>query len=197
MKKHKGFLIGLLAGCLLMMAAPAMASTLKSYMLSDTTYPIKVNGAAYEQEELPMMNYNGHTYVPLKAVGDLLNAGVDWNEEEHSVEIGNAKERAFCNEAYCNVTISGSGGQYLVTGEGRVFEGVVNYAVSDGSNYLLEGIKQLDEGAPEWSDFTIAVAIPANQLPANGTLTLELFEESANDGSRIHELIVPMETFGP
>lgn len=195
-KSYKGFLVGLIMGGLLMTALPSMAATLRTYALTDTTYPILVNGSAYVNTEQPVMNYQGTTYVPLKAVGELLGANVIWNEINRRVEI-RADGIPNCNSAFCNVQVSGSGGHYTVTGEGRVFEAVMAYAVEDGHNYLLEQFHTLDEGAPAWSPFQFDIVIPEEQLPDNGTLILELFEYSANDGSKINSLIIPLETFAP
>jgi hypothetical protein len=41
---------------------------------------------------LPLLNYQGNTYVPLKAVGDVLEANVKWNEHFKRVEIGEIQE---------------------------------------------------------------------------------------------------------
>ncbi|MHA0857983.1 DUF3221 domain-containing protein [Paenibacillus sp. CMAA1364] len=104
-------------------------------------------------------------------------------------------ERSYDNNAFRNVKATGSKGKYTITGEGRVFEATMNYAVSDGHNYLLENFMTLDMGAPEWSAFTLEIQISEHMLPTNGTLMLELFELSAKDGSVIHLLAIPLESF--
>jgi hypothetical protein len=72
-----------------------------------------------------------------------------------------------------------------------------SYAVSDGHNYLLEKNHNLNEGAPAWSAFTLDIQIAKEKLPVNGTLSVELFEYSAKDGSRINILTFPLESFKP
>jgi hypothetical protein len=53
-----------------------------------------------------------------------------------------------------------------------------------------------DEGAPAWGDFTLNLNIPEEDLPVNGTLTLELFELSPEDGTtKLNTLIVKLESF--
>ncbi|SFE49273.1 Copper amine oxidase N-terminal domain-containing protein [Paenibacillus catalpae] len=195
LRGYKGFIVGLLMGGLLMTALPSMAATNKTtYSLTEAGYPIEVNGTVYTGQGLPVLNYKGNTYVPLRAVGDMLGASVAWNNKLGKVVI--SSELAPCNSAFCDVKVSGSGGHYTVSGKGRVFEAVMQYAVEDGHNYLLEGHQMLNEGAPAWSPFSLDIILPPEQLPSNGTLMLELFEYSAEDGSRINALSIPLETFG-
>lgn len=193
---YKGFLVGLIMGGLLMTAFPSMAATNKTaYTLSEATYPVEVNGSVYTGQGLPVLTYKGNTYVPLRAMGDMLGASVAWNDKLGKVVISSGAAITPCNNAFCDVKVTGSAGHYTVTGKGRVFEGVMQFAVEDGHDYLLEGHQQLEEGAPAWAPFSLEITIPSEQLPANGTLTLELFENSAKDGSRINELSIPLETF--
>jgi hypothetical protein len=195
LKKYRNFTIGLLVGCMLMFTITSYAETIKQYILVDPTYPIHVNGMPYESVYLPVMNYEGHTYIPLKAVGDILGASVAWNEQSRVVEISYGTEENG-NTAFRNVEVTGLNGTYTVTGEARVFEATMSYAVSDGHYYLLEGFHTLNEGAPVWSAFTFDINIPQEKLPLNGTLTLELFEYSAKDGSKVNIWPVTLESFG-
>ena len=87
------------------------------------------------------------------------------------------------NVAFRNVSVEGSEGHYIVTGEARVFEGVFFYSIEEGHTYLIEGKQvQVKSGAPTWSPFEINISIPENKLPQNATLTLELYEKSAKTG---------------
>lgn len=104
-------------------------------------------------------------------------------------------ERSVENKAFRNIKTTGLKGKYTITGEGRVFEATMNYAVSDGHNYLVEDFLTLDMGAPQWSAFTLDIHIPEEKLPHNGTLILELFEYSAEDGSVSNSLNIPLESF--
>ncbi|SEO03581.1 Gmad2 immunoglobulin-like domain-containing protein [Paenibacillus sp. OV219] len=195
MRGVRGFVIGLLSGCMLMLAMPTMAATVKQFVLGEAPYPIEVNGSTYESDQLPVMNYKGSTYVPLRAVGDLLGGTVGWDSAQRRVIITYGGGGPIQNNAFRNVQIAGSAGKYTVTGEGRVFEAMMSYAVEDGHNYLLEKNYMLSEGAPAWSAFKLDLLIPANKLPKNGTLMLQLFEYSAKDGSKVNILNIPLETF--
>jgi hypothetical protein len=202
MKKFRGFAIGLLAGSVLMFTISSFAATVKHYMLVESSYPIYVNGQTYTSTDLPVLNYNGSTYIPMRAVGEVLGASVHWNEALRRAEIqygagaeGQAPVSGIENSAFRNVTATGSNGKYIVKGEARVFEAAMSYAVSDGHYYLFEKHHYLNEGAPEWSAFTLNIEIPKEQWPVNGTLMVELYEYSAKDGSKINIVALPLESF--
>jgi hypothetical protein len=196
MRSLRTFAAGLLAGGLLMAAIPAVASSVQQYVLTKAAYPIVVNGSELNNPELPVLNYEGNTYIPMRAVGEVLGAEVSWNEALKRAEIRYGEGTpAQQNTAFRKVKVMGEGGVYTVTGEARVFEAVMQYAVSDGHNYLIENFHTLSEGAPAWSAFTLKLSVPQEKLPENGTLTLELFEYSAKDGSIVNILFVPLESF--
>jgi hypothetical protein len=196
MKQVHGFTIGLLAGCVLTAAMPAIAATVKQYIATKAEYPLVVNGVLYVEANVPVLNYEGSTYIPLRAVGELLGAKVHWDEGLREVHIQNGSEAPNGNNAFRNVEAKGSGGAYTIIGEARVFEAMMSYAVSDGHRYLMERHDMLQEGAPEWSPFKLVIEIPKEDLPVNGTLTLEVFEYSAKDGSKVNVWVVPLESFG-
>lgn len=101
------------------------------------------------------------------------------------------------NTAFQNIEVSGENGEYVVKGEARVFEGVFYYSVEDGDDYLVEETNvTVNDGAPAWSPFEIKISIPEDQLPSNGTLTLELFEKSAKDNSIVNQSYVKLDEFG-
>ncbi|MDN4592372.1 Gmad2 immunoglobulin-like domain-containing protein [Polycladomyces subterraneus] len=101
------------------------------------------------------------------------------------------------NTAFRQLRVVGGEGTYRVTGEARVFEGVFNYAVTDGHRYLTRGRVQAENGAPSWAPFTLEISIPRDQLPSNGTLILELYKESSKNGSRLHQKEIVLEEFRP
>ena len=195
MKKWKGFIVGIATGCALMFTVTAYGETAKEFVLKTVSYPILVNGETYVSEELPVLNYEGHTYIPMRAIGDVLGANVEWNQEAFQAEITYGLEEGPENTAFRQVKVSGSNGSYTVTGEARIFEANMSYALSDGHRYLLEAHHTLGAGAPAWSPFELKIELEPDQIPQNGTITIELFEYSANDGSKINVLIVPLESF--
>lgn len=75
---------------------------------------------------------------------------------------------------------------FLIKGKGQIFEANFNWIVEDGHDELKKGFEMTDAGAPEWGNFSFTVNIEKKR--ANSTLHLVLFETSAEDGSRKHEL---------
>ena len=191
-KTFKGMIMGILIGAVLMLPITSFASSLTQYILVEAQYPIMVDDNLYEGD-LPILNYEGSTYVPLRTMSELLEVNIFWNEIETRVEITHGDPVQ--NQAFRNIAVSGSQGNYVVAGEARIFEANLQYEVEDGHFIYLEGFATASEGAPSWGTFTFNINIPAEDLPQNATLMLILFESSPMDGSRINELPVVLETF--
>ncbi|MFA9559151.1 Gmad2 immunoglobulin-like domain-containing protein [Evansella sp. AB-rgal1] len=79
----------------------------------------------------------------------------------------------------------------LVTVQGlaRVYEGTVQYELEDGHFIYASGHTTANSGAPNWGEFEVTIDL--SDVP-NGSATLFLFEESADDGSRQNELNIPL-----
>lgn len=123
-------------------------------------------------------------------------------EEETEEQDDNTQEKETSSEypgdgqAFRNIIVSGENGNYVVKGEARVFEGTFLYNVEDGHHVQVEPtVVQVNEGAPSWSAFEFNVDIAEEDLPVNGTLTLTLFEESAEDGRPTNVNYIPLENF--
>ncbi|KIL38492.1 hypothetical protein SD70_25970 [Gordoniibacillus kamchatkensis] len=84
----KKLIIGIIIGISITATSSVFADSVKEYILTKIDYPILVKGKEYTNADLPALNYQGNTYVPLKAVGDVLGAAVTWNEQLKRVEIG-------------------------------------------------------------------------------------------------------------
>ena len=99
--------------------------------------------------------------------------------------------KVYGNEAFRDVTAMKSGtNTYTISGQARVYEGTVNYVVEDGHNELLKGFTTADAGGPSWGNFNFTIEV--KKLRAASTLMLILFETSAMDGSRKHELPIAL-----
>lgn len=97
----------------------------------------------------------------------------------------------YSNQRFREVTVKKIDvNKFQVKGEGQIFEANFNWIVEDGHNELKKGFEMTDAGAPEWGTFDFNLDV--SKKDTNSTLTLILFELSANDGSRQHELLIPL-----
>ena len=95
--------------------------------------------------------------------------------------------KVYSNQRFKDVTVKKTGNhEFLVQGKGQIFEANFSWVVEDGHEELKNGHNMTDAGAPEWGNFSFAVNVSKKR--PNSTLHLVLFEISAEDGSRQHEL---------
>ena len=101
------------------------------------------------------------------------------------------KPEVYFNERFKDVTVQKTGeNKYTIEGKGQIFEANFSYVVEDGHEELKKGHQMTDAGAPEWGKFKFTIDVPKKR--PNSTLTLILFEISAEDGRRVHELPIPL-----
>lgn len=205
--------IGFLIGLMIAFSGTIVAQEINQYILSKTSYDIYVDGTIYNSEALPVLNYEGATYVPLRAMGDLLHVPVLWNQELRRVVIGTASEDKPIqtpdeegpifqkikeeNEVFRNLRLTGSSGDYTIVGEVNSSNEMIYYSVSDGHFYLAEGQQEVETNADGWTVFTLQLELSEEALPHNGTLMLELFDGLDEDGFRTNMLFVLLEHFVP
>ena len=95
------------------------------------------------------------------------------------------------NKRFREVTVQKlADNKFRVKGQGQIFESSFSWIVEDGHYELAKGFEMTDAGAPEWGKFDFTLNVPKKDT--NSTLTLILFEISAKDGSRQHELPIPL-----
>ena len=100
-----------------------------------------------------------------------------------------APPKIYANARFKDVTVERTGDhQFLIKGKAQVFEANISWVVEDGHEELKKGFQMTDAGAPAWGNFSFSIDVQKKR--ANSTLTLILFESSAKDGSRQHELPV-------
>ncbi len=98
----------------------------------------------------------------------------------------------YANKRFKNVRVEKTGDtSYHVTGSAQVFEAAFNWVVEDGHEELMSGHGMTDAGAPEFGKFDLRFSIKKKR--PGSTLQLVLFESSPKDGSRQHELPVPLD----
>jgi hypothetical protein len=95
--------------------------------------------------------------------------------------------KAYANKRFKDVIVERIGkDSFRIQGRGQIFEANFNWVLEDGHEEFKKGFQSTDAGAPEWGKFDFIVH--AEKKRPNSTITLILFEISAMDGSRQHEL---------
>jgi len=85
MKKHlKGFIIGVVVIVILFSSVAMAASLEKTIKVVFNSVNLEVNGKIVEVDNIL---YNGTTYVPLRAVAEMLGKEVGWNQATRTVSI--------------------------------------------------------------------------------------------------------------
>ena len=99
----------------------------------------------------------------------------------------NLLPKQYSNERFKEVTVERiNESNFRVRGKGQIFEANFNWIIEDGHDELKTGFQTTDAGAPEWGNFDFTITVEKKR--ENSKLTLVLFESSAKDGSRQHEL---------
>jgi len=115
---------------------------------------------------------------------------IDRGNDVESADTSNVK--SYSNARFRNVTVEKTDvNTYTIKGEAQIFEANFGWIIEDGHNELKKGFEMTDAGAPEWGKFKFSVT--AEKQRPNSTLMLVLFETSAKDGSRQHELGIVLE----
>ena len=120
-------------------------------------------------------------------VNDTLITIPETNKKVKITKQENLLPKQYSNRRFKEITVERvAENKFRVRGKGQIFEASFNWTIEDGHDELMKGFQTTDAGAPEWGyfDFTIAV----QKKRENSTLTLVLFESSAKDNSRQHEL---------
>lgn len=98
--------------------------------------------------------------------------------------------KTYNNERFRRVwVLKSNDNTYRVTGQARVFEATLNYAVVHNNQEMLTGFATASTGAPEWGDFSFTFTL---ETPSDQNAELLLFEISAKDGARTHTLNIPL-----
>jgi len=113
------------------------------------------------------------------------------SEEELILKDSLPSYKAYANKRFKEVFAEPLGNDsFLVKGKAQIFEANFSWVLEDGHYEILKGNQMTDAGAPEWGKFEFIIY--AQKRRKNSTLTLILFESSAMDGSRQHELPITL-----
>jgi hypothetical protein len=153
----KKFVIGLILGSLITGTAGAAAQ----YVLTPITYDITVNGKSLKDEQYPMLNWNGTTYLSLRKTSEAFGATLNWNSADKVAEL-TTNQAPSVPTTSVNVTTSGS--QKMKSDYIKFNEEPVMYVIYDNEYYI------------ELSAFSQYLTSDANncyiKIPGKGELTL-------------------------
>lgn len=85
LKKYKQLIIGIIIGSILSCSV-AFANDIRTFIAQEAQFPVVVNGTAVKLD-MPVVTIDGRTYMPLRAMGDVLGVKVNWNDEKKQAEI--------------------------------------------------------------------------------------------------------------
>ncbi|SDX39784.1 Immunoglobulin-like domain of spore germination [Marininema mesophilum] len=94
--------------------------------------------------------------------------------------------------AFRKVTKGSPSVEYVVSGKASVWEATYSFRVKDGSKTVSKGFGIASTGAPNWGDFKQVIKLPKSASALKKTLKVELYEESAKDGSEINKIVFPL-----
>lgn len=78
--------IGIIVSLVVLMNITAYAESGKIYKTVSVAYPIIINGTKLNSD-LPVLNLNGSTYLPLRKVSEAVNVNISWDETNREVLI--------------------------------------------------------------------------------------------------------------
>lgn len=165
----KKFVIGLILGSLITGTVGAAAE----YILNPITYDITVNGQSLKDEQYPMLNLNGTTYLSLRKTTEAVGATLFWNEATKTAELTT-------NQNTSNVNVSSSGSFSMKSEFFVLREEPIMYVLHDNEYYI------------EISAFSQYLTADANNLyikiPGKADLTLP--KEAGSDKLKASETVI-------
>ena len=110
---------------------------------------------------------------------------------EPSASAASDAAEIYSNERFREVNVQKiDSNRFVIQGKAQIFEANFGWVVEDGHHELKKGFEMTDAGAPAWGNFMFPLKVEKPR--PNSTLTLVLYESSAKDGSRQHELVIPL-----
>lgn len=82
----KKTILAFLLGALLFSAMPIKAA-IEEYILYQADYKLMINGQQYSDPDLPLLNYKGFTYAPVRTVFTTAGMNINWNSVSGQAEV--------------------------------------------------------------------------------------------------------------
>lgn len=164
----KKFVIGLILGSLITGTVGAAAE----YILNPITYDITVNGQSLQDEQYPMLNLNGTTYLSLRKTTEAVGATLFWNEATKTAELTT-------NQNTSSVNVSSSGSFSMKSEFFVLREEPIMYVLHDNeyyieisafSQYLTADANNLYIKIPGKADLTLPKEVGSDKLKTGETV---------------------------
>jgi len=84
--KYRQLIIGVCIGSILFSIFPIKAA-IEEYICYKADYRVMINGKEYKDPDLPILNYKGYTYAPLRSMLEAAGLNINWNAELGIAEI--------------------------------------------------------------------------------------------------------------
>lgn len=126
MKNYKQLICGILIGSLASTVI-AFAGELRTFIAEEAGFPVLVDGSPISLD-MPVVTIEDRTYLPLRAMGDVLGVDVQWNEQKGQAEVTK-------NEVP-KPTPSVNQLDEVVTSDGVVHYDRIKYETIDGEEYI-------------------------------------------------------------
>jgi hypothetical protein len=116
--KLKWIIVGFVLGLVLSLSISSFAEGAKEYILYQADYPIYVHGERYTNNEKPILNYRGLTYVPLTAMAAMLGIDIEWDKTNKALNIENTEvlmnvDSGTAAKEYISQDVLPDGGEYI------------------------------------------------------------------------------------
>ncbi len=156
----KKFISGLIIGAIMFTFIPIQAAV-QEYVLQKVSYKVIVNGTEYNDPELPVLTLKtesgDNTYVPLRALGDILGADVSWNSELGQVEVGNQPQQSVTPP---------TGSETSTQSEYEVYtEGGYTYLEYQSKKYIRAADIRSESGTLSWDYNTQSLIFTIDSQP--------------------------------
>lgn len=164
----KRFISGVIIGAVFSSTIALAAS----YLTESATFKVMVNGNEFNSDP-PALVVEGRTYLPLRAIGDVLGVPVEWNASLNQVEVGTtasvptkepyetievSTSKEFLENIKSNATIILNKGIYNLSEVDEVSNKFVTKSeVFDGYEYIINSVKGLKIKSADNAEVTIVV----------------------------------------
>ena len=137
MKKRviKQFFVGFIMAAIIFSTIPIKAA-IDEYICSKANYKVMINGTEFNASDYPILNYNGSTYAPFRAMLEAAGMSVNWNAQLGQASVTN-NSTGTPGTTWGTYTFS-DGSKYVGEFQNGEFHGQGTLTFANGSKYVGE-----------------------------------------------------------